>query len=384
MPTAKLDHMFVATAQCKPGKAKTDWYDTTITGFVLECRASGGKTYYLRYKNAAGQQKQHKIGGYNDISFPAARKAAQKYRSEAVLGGDPSAKKAEARSIPPYRELAEMHLADAKLHQRSYTTTEMYVRRHILPKWGKTRLTEIDTRAVTQWLADKRAEGLAPATVEKLRVLLGRSFELGSRWGIPGCDKNPTRGVPRKPLNNARKRFLTAQEAARLRDAVAASQNPQLQHIVGLLLLTGARVRELLDARWEHVGVEGQAWFIPTSKTGKSRHVPLPEDALAIIASLPRYKDCPWLLPNPDTLKPFVSVKHGWQRAIRVARLPGLRIHDLRHSAASFMVNSGVDLFAVGRVLGHASVQSTQRYAHLADATLLAAVEAGAAKQRAA
>jgi integrase len=110
--------------------------------------------------------------------------------------------------------------------------------------------------------------------------------------------------------------------------------------------------------------------------------VPLSSAALAIIEALPRFKGCPWLVPNPDTLKPFVSIKHGWQRAIRVAKLPGLRIHDLRHSAASFMVNSGVDLFAVGKVLGHASYQSTQRYAHLANDTLLAAVEAGATKQK--
>jgi len=83
----------------------------------------------------------------------------------------------------------------------------------------------------------------------------------------------------------------------------------------------------------------------------------------------------------PDTREPFVSIKHGWQGARDAAGLPDLRIHDLRHSAASFMVNSGVDLFAVGKVLGHASVQSTQRYSHLANDTLLAAVEAGAAKQ---
>jgi integrase len=148
---------------------------------------------------------------------------------------------------------------------------------------------------------------------------------------------------------------------------------------VGLLLLTGARVRELLDARWEHVDVERRAWLIPTSKTGKARYVPLSSAALAIVETLPRFKGCPWLVPNPETLKPFVSVRHAWLRAIRVARLSGLRIHDLRHSAASFMVNSGVDLFAVGKVLGHASYQSTQRYSHLANDTLLAAVEAGAA-----
>lgn len=78
---------------------------------------------------------------------------------------------------------------------------------------------------------------------------IGRSYVLGQRWEVPGTDENPTRGIARKPLNNARERFLSAEEAARLRGAVAASQNPQLQHIVGLLLLTGARVRELLDAR---------------------------------------------------------------------------------------------------------------------------------------
>lgn len=381
MPKAKLDYAFVSTAECEPGKKKTDWYDESITGFVLECRSTGGKTYYLRYENAAGKQKQHKIGRFQDVSIAAARKAAQRLRSDVVLGGDPGARKAEARSVPLYRELAEMHLADAKLHQRSYRDTEMYMRRHILPKWGKVRLTDIGSRAVAQWLSEKQDEGFAPATVEKIRVIFGRSFVLGSRWDVPGCDKNPTRGIPRKPLNNARERFLTAEEAARLRLAVAESQNPQLQHIVGLLLLTGARVRELLDARWEHVDVERKAWFIPTSKTGKSRYVPLSSAALAIVASLPRFKGCPWLVPNPETLKPFVSIRHGWLRATRVARLPGLRIHDLRHSAASFMVNSGVDLFAVGKVLGHASYQSTQRYSHLANATLLAAVEAAAAKQ---
>jgi integrase len=166
-----------------------------------------------------------------------------------------------------------------------------------------------------------------------------------------------------------------------LRAAAAASRNTQLPMIIDLLLYTGCRVRELLDARWENVDLERRAWLIPTSKTGKPRHVPLSQAALDVIASLPRFKDCPWLVPNPDTLKRFVSIKHGWQGAREAAGLSGLRIHDLRHSAASFMVNSGVDLFAVGKVLGHASYQSTQRYSHLANDTLLAAVEAGSAKQ---
>ncbi|WP_303699070.1 site-specific integrase [Brevundimonas naejangsanensis] len=382
MPKAHLTQAFVANAGCEIGKKKTDWYDTHIPGFILERRVSGKGTYYLRYNDVSGRQRQHKIGGVDDVTCAAARKKAQELRSEVVMGGDPGAKKALAKSIPLYAELAAKHLESFK-GRKSYEDVESVIRVHLLPRWGKTRLTDITNRAVGQWLDEKRAKGLSAASVEKLRIVLGRSFVLGASWDIPGTEKNPARGIPRAPLNNARERFLTTEEAARLREAVAASQNPQLQHIVGLLLLTGARLRELLDARWENVDVERRSWFIPTSKTGKSRYVPLSTAALAIIEELPRFRGCPWLVPNPDTRLPFVSIKHGWQKAIEVAKLPGLRLHDLRHSAASFMVNSGVDLFAVGKVLGHASYQSTQRYSHLANDTLLKAVEAGAAKQAA-
>ena len=379
MPKIKLDHLSVAAAQCQPGKAKTDWYDTIVTGFVFERRSSGGGTFYFRFSDpASGKQAQFKIGGEGDITFAAAKRRAVQLRSEVVMGGDPRAKKAEARAVPTYGALAEMHLSDAKLHQRSYSTTEGYMRLHIVSKWGKVRLTDIDSRGVAQWLGEKRAQGLAPATVEKIRVIFSRSFELGARWNIPGTDKNPIKSVSRKPFQNARDRYLSAEEAGRLREAVAASQNTQLQHIVELLLLTGARKRELLDARWEHVDVERQAWLIPTSKSGKPRRVPLSTAALAVVEALPRFNDCPWVVPNPSTGLPFVSIKNAWGRAIKVAKLPGLRIHDLRHSAASAMVNSGVDLFAVGKVLGHANVASTARYSHLNNSALLAAVEAGA------
>jgi integrase len=153
-----------------------------------------------------------------------------------------------------------------------------------------------------------------------------------------------------------------------------------LKNIVGLLLLTGARKRELLDAKWEHVNLDRKVWYIPTSKTGKARHVPLSKPALDLIAALPRFVGCDWLLPNPKTRQPFTDIKHPWETAREAAGLAGLHLHDLRHSAASFMINAGIDLFAVGRILGHADHQSTMRYSHLANETLMQAVEAGAAK----
>ncbi|WP_271299194.1 site-specific integrase [Sphingomonas sp. CV7422] len=383
MPKATLTASFVVTAQCAQGRAKTDYYDTATTGFVLEVRSTGGRTYYLRFEDAGGRQRQHKIGRAEDITFAAARKAAQRLRSEVVMGGDPAAKKAEAKTVPVYAELAAMHLADARLHQRSYGTTEMYVRRHILPRWGRTRLTEIDSRVVAQWLADKRAEGLAPATVVKIKAIMGRSFELGARWGVAGCDRNPVRGIQMKPLNNARERYLSAGEADRRLAAAKRSRNPLLAPVVGMLLLTGMRVSELLSTRWEHVDLERRTLFVPTSKTGRSRYVPLASAALDLIADLPKASGATFLFPNPrDASKHLTTIKHGWQACRDAADLPELRVHDLRHSAASFMVNSGVDLFAVGKVLGHANVASSARYSHLANDTPLAAVEAGAAKQQ--
>lgn len=383
MPKAHLTQSFVEKAGCEVGKSKTDYYDTGgVTGFVFERRKSGSGTFYLRYVDASGRQRQYKIGGVDDVTCSAARKKAQQLRSEVVMGGDPGAKKALVKSIPLYGELSAKHLDFAK-DQKSYADIESCMRVHINPRWGKTRLTDMNSRSMAQWLSEKRASGLAPASVEKLRVIIGRSFVLGASWDIPGTERNPTRGIPRTPLNNGRERFLTPEETARLKAAVAGSKNPQLQHIVGLLLLTGARLRELLDARWENIDVERRSWFIPTSKTGRSRHVPLSTPAILIIEALPRFKNCSWLVPNPDTKLPYNSIKGAWGTAIKEADLPRLRLHDLRHSAASNMVNGGVDLFAVGKVLGHASYQSTQRYAHLANDTLLKAVEAGAAKQAA-
>ena len=336
----------------------------------------------MRYQDAHGRQRQHKIGVFGDITFDQARKEAKRLRSEITLGGDPACKKEELKAVPTYAELAAQHLVHAKTYQRSYETTEMYVRRHILPRWSKVRLTDIHQRDVAQWLSEKAAEGLAPATVEKIRVTFGRSFSLALQWDVPGVTRNPVVGIKRPPINNARERFLSVEEAKRLQKAVANSRNTLLPAIVGLLLLTGARVSELLRAEWQHVDLDRRAWLIPTSKTGKPRYVPLSQAAIDIIVLLQPHRvgRCAYLLPNPKTLKPFTEIKHAWQKARDDAGMPDLRIHDLRHSAASFMINSGVDLFAVGKVLGHASYQSTQRYSHLANDTLLAAVEAGAAK----
>lgn len=380
MPKIKLDATFCQIAQCEAGKRKTDHWDTVTTGLVLEVRSSGGRTFYLRYIDPNGRQRQLKIGALGDITFDQARRAAKRLRSEVVLGGDPAGAKEDKKAVPTYAVLAGQHLEHARTYQKRPSNTEAIMRNHILARWGRLRLDEITGQEVGRWLAEKDAEGLAPATVEKIRVMFGRSFELAKRWNIPGAVGNPARGISRPRFSNRRERFLSADEAGRLFKACETSLNPQLRSIVGLLLLTGARVSELLNAEWRNVHLDRRAWLIPTSKTGKARHVPLSQAAIDIIERLPRFGGCPYLIPNPETRLPFVSIKRAWQTARKEAGLTDLHVHDLRHSAASFMINAGIDLFAVGNILGHSDHKSTMRYSHLANDTLLAAVEAGAAK----
>lgn len=380
MPKRKLDAAFCAAAACEAGKQRTDYWDVQITGFVLECRPGGGKTYTFRYFDIGGRQRQTKIGGYNDITFDQARRKAKNLRAETVLGENPAERKKAKKATPLYSELAEQHIAYGKTYMKRASNTESVISNHLLPRWGKLRLDEIRTQDIAKWLADRLDAGMAPATAEKLRVTLNRSFELAQQWNLPGAERNPVRNVPRRRFNNARERYLTSDEAKRLLAALETSENTQLKSIVGLLLLTGARKNELLKAKWKDVHLDRRAWYIPTTKTGKPRHVPLSQQAIDIIKSLPRWKDCEWLIPNPKTREPFYDLKRPWDTARDEAGLPGLRVHDLRHSAASFMINAGIDLFAVGRILGHADHQSTMRYSHLANETLMQAVEAGAAK----
>ena len=203
-------------------------------------------------------------------------------------------------------------------------------------------------------------------------------MELGIKWSIPGAH-NPLRSVARRRFDNARTRFLSAAQAQRLLAACERSTNPQLRPIVELLLLTGARKSELLNAEWKDIDLERGAWFIPQTKT-KPRHVPLPAAAVEILKRVPRWDGCPWALANPATRKPFVSIKRAWMTAREEACLGDLRLHDCRHAAASFWAAGGASLLSIGAVLGHADYKSTLRYSHLANEELRVTVEAGAAR----
>lgn len=378
MPVVSMDSTFVLTATCPPDKRKVDYYSDKLSGFILEVRANGGKSFHLRYKDPYGRLRQLRIGPYPDISFEKAKREAVKLRSRVVVGENPLEEKQAKRLVPTVQELSVRYLDYVSTYKRSYANDERALRLHILPKFGRMRLDELEPEVIAVWFRQKVKEGLTPASVNFLHVVMGHMFKLAARWKVPGVEINPVTSIPHFEANNARERYLTPAETERVKAAIEASPNRQLRYIIPLLLLTGARKRELLDAKWEHFDLNQRRWRIPHSKNGKARHVPLSQAALDVLAQVPRWDDCPFVVPNPRTKKPYKDIFYVWNKARIEAGLPDVRVHDLRHTAASNMVSSSQSLYVVGQVLGHARVTTSQRYAHLSQESLLVAVDAGA------
>ena len=379
MPNVNLDSQFVRDAICLQGRSKTDYYDNSITGFILEVRATGGKTYSLRYRDRYGKQRQCKIGDARSITFEKARQAAEKLRSKVVLGENPSDDKRALRQVPTLAEfIRDKYIPHIHLHRRNYQSTISFLNTHILPRFGALHLDRITSTMISEAHQGMRSKGYALAMANKLPILFKIMFNLAKKMRVQGSASNPANEVTLFQLNNAKERYLSSEETVRLHEALAQSENTQLKHIVALLLMLGCRKRELLDAKWEHFDMERCNWRIPMSKSGKVRNIPISAKAMEVLKGLRRWNGCPYVLPNPTTLKPYGNLFCAWDTARKRAGLPDVRMHDLRHSFASNMVNAGQSIYVVGKLLGHSQVKTTQRYAHLSDATLHAAMDVAA------
>ena len=375
---ADFDAAFVRNAVCPEGMSKLNVFHNSITGFILEIRSTGGKTYALRYRDAHGRQRQIKIGDAQSVSYDKARLAAERLRSRVVLGESPAEDKKAKRAIPTIAELyRDTYLPHIQSYRRNMESDLSFWTVHLLPRFGQKHLDELTPDDVVEAQQSMRKAGYAAGTANKWIIQIRYMYNVAKKAKIPGSEANPAAGIKQFRVEG-RERFLSPEETERLRQAVARSENTQLKYVVTLLLMLGCRKMELLKAKFEDFDLERRTWKILLSKSGKTRHVPLSTASVAVLKSLPRWDGCPYVVPNPKTLKPFTHLNESWKTATRRAGLKGFRIRDLRHSFASNLVNAGHSLFVVSRALGHANIQQTSRYSHLSDDTLLAAADAAA------
>ena len=377
MPKAHLTSQLIKQTACPDGKAKCDLFDSNCKGLMVEVRRTGHKTYYLRYQNQRGRTRQLKIADERDVTLSQARELADGLRNKIAMGEDPLEEKAVLRQVCTFAEfIDQQYLPYIKSYKRSWGTDISLLKNHLLPRFGKRHLDEITRQDIQKMHYDRRASGAAPGSANRLLIMMRYIFNLAIKWEIAGVKANPCKGVPLMEENNKMERYLSVEEARRLYEVVCKSENTMLKYIVPMLILTGARKREVLDAKWQDFDFSRRIWRIPMSKSGRARHVPLSDGAMTLLSTVPRKPDCVWTFANPQTGKAYVSIFCAWDTARKNAGLADVRLHDLRHSFASLLINSGRTLYEVQHILGHTQVKTTQRYAHLSQDTLLAAANA--------
>ena len=342
---------------------------------MLEVRCSGGKTYYQRYIDPRGRERQFKIGAADVLRLSVARQLGRSTAARALVGEDPKTRRAELRAIPTLAELArDRYLPHVQGYKRSWQTDETILRVHVLPELGSQFVDRVRAEGIAMVVQAMRDKGYATGTTNRVVIVLRHIYNLARKWRVPGVTENPTAGLNLAPDVN-RERFLTVEEAQRLIASIEQDENEVARKAIFLLLLTGARRNEITHAKWEHVDWDRKTLWVPLSKSGKPRSIALNAAAVDVLRSVREQAGCPYIFPAPTTRRPSPSLYFPWHRIRLRAGLPDLRLHDLRHSFASFLVNKGVSLYVVQGLLGHAHARFTQRYAHLTPNTLLEAAE---------
>jgi integrase len=349
MPTVNLTPAFVRSADCAPPHRRVDYFDTEQRGFLLEVRSSGGKTFYQRYNDTRGRLKQCKLGSADIITVEQAREKGREIVAAVLLGADPQQARVDLRAVPTLAEFVhDRYLPHVSQSKRSWKLDERNFRIHILPVLGRLRLDEITHEQVSGFVQEMRKLGSAVGTCNRALVVLQHALNLARKWKMPGAGESPTTGISAGP-DVHRQRFLSPEEAQRLIAAIAVEQNRPAANAITLLMLTGARRNEVVLAKWSYVDWDRRTLLVPISKSGKPRTVALSAAAVTLLRGLKRIEGNAYIFPSDETGTP-PQVFYPFQRIRDRAKLADVRLHDLRHSFASFLVNHGVALYTLYQV----------------------------------
>lgn len=218
----------------------------------------------------------------------------------------------------------------------------------------------------------------SPQTVRHYLMSLSGCMEFArrkKRW----IEKNPVSDVDAPPVSPGRIRWLSDGERSRLLEACAASGNPDLSLVVRIALASGARQAEIMHLRWPMLDLSRECAFLPTTKNGEPRVMPLPGDVAVSLRERAKVRklNSDLVFPSPEDAARPRNVWQAWDVARRIAGVPDFRFHDLRHTAATEMLRAGVDSRIVATVLGHRSMNMMRRYAHVAPELVVTAARKG-------
>jgi integrase len=395
-----------------PPKGVRFVYDThtkSPPSFGIYITPSGVRSYFMNYKTRSGIQRTQTIGRAPSWSVVQARDKAAEIRREVDNGGDPKGADHAYREAPTMDQLADRYItehAEPKKRPSSVYEDKGMIEKWVRPELGPLKVADVRRRDI-QALHQKITQSGAPSRANGAVALLSKMFSLSIRWELRA--DNPCQGIERNP-EVKRHRFLSREELSGLIEALANHPNQAMANIIRFLLLTGARRGEVLNATWDQFDLKAGTWTKPahTTKQKALHHVPLNAPALRLLTQiraeaeggvdrateleLQAGQERVWyrrdallhaaararllarsahVFPGRwDKDQPLNNPAGFWAEICESAGLRDCRMHDLRHSYASFLASAGVPLYTIGALLGHTQPSTTARYSHLLIAPL--------------
>src|SRR5262245_29102773 len=371
-------------------------WDDSLIGFGVRVQPTGAKSYVVKYRAGSGRgapTRRVTLGKVGSLTPDEARALARKMLGAVAHGSDPAALKAAERRASTLQELAEIFLAEHVEAKRKRTTAAHYrglLENVVLPELGNRKAEQVTPSDIARLHTKMRNR---PYQANRMLAVVGALYVFAGKRKLVPFGFNPARGIEKYP-EKKHERFLTTDELSRIGDAIREAETvglpyeidgtkrtakhapkkanrrtkigPHAAAALRLLILTGARLREILHLEWEHVDLQRGLLLLPDSKTGKKAIV-LNAPALDILAKLPRVGTyvIAGQAAGTDNDKPRADLNRPWRAIAKRAGLSGLRLHDLRHTHASIGAGLGLGLPIIGKLLGHTQPSTTARYAHL-------------------
>ncbi len=348
-------------------------WDDEIKGFGCRILPSGHKTYVFHYTSPTTRKYSYlKVGVHGNYTVDLARDKVKQWCANIAQNIDPK----EQKKVKQIEERQSISFEDfwkvftekyiKEMHKPSTINRDTSrIKNYILPFFGKKSIIEIEQRDI---IAFKDSLVHIKGNCTKCLRLLSVAFNQAELWEYIPRNSNPCRGVPKYP-DRKMNRFLSDEELARLNQVLSektkadAASNYTIAAF-RLLMYTGCRLGEVLSLKWEDVNLKENFIHLKDSKVGE-RGIPLNESAKNVILGLQKQVDNPYVFCGDKKGTHLFTIQKTWDRIRKKAGIPDVRIHDLRHSFASFALKKGVSLYGVSKLLGHKNIATTTRYAHL-------------------